>query len=126
MAIHEMLVVNYEIRELITRHAPEDAIRKAARNAGMRTLLEDGIRKAALGMTTLEEVLRVVAVDDASRIQDQATSPQSVTGTPPHFDFDELISPLLSPAGDPSDSLGRDRVLLVEDSLTILSVVKYF
>src|ERR1700730_297922 len=64
LAIHELLVVNEEVRELITRKAPEHAIRKAARNAGMRTLLEDGILKAAQGLTTLEAVVRVVSSDD--------------------------------------------------------------
>jgi DNA-binding response OmpR family regulator len=42
------------------------------------------------------------------------------------MDIDELLSPLLSSDDVPGDSGGRERVLLVEDSLTILSVVKYF
>ena len=125
MAIHELLPVNTEIRDLITRRAPEDAIRKAARKAGMRTLLEDGILKAAQGQTTLEEVLRVVATDDESRVKDQATSPQSEAGGPDQLNIDDMLSPLLS-AYVPCSSDGRNRVLVVEDSLTILSVVKYF
>jgi PleD family two-component response regulator len=125
MAIHELLPVSAEIRDLITRRAPEDAIRKAARKAGMRTLLEDGILKAAQGQTTLEEVLRVVATDDESRVKDQATSPHSEAGGTEQFNIDELLSPFLS-ADIPDGSEGRDRVLIVEDSLTILSVVKYF
>jgi type IV pilus assembly protein PilB len=125
MAVHELLPVNAEIRELITRRAPEDAIRKAARKAGMRTLLEDGILKAAQGQTTLEEVLRVVATDDESRVKDQATKPHSGAGESEQLNVEELLSPFLS-ADIPGGSDGRDRVLVVEDSLTILSVVKYF
>src|ERR1700730_7339037 len=64
LAIHEVLTVTDEVRELISQRAPEHAIRKAARNAGMRTLLEDGILKAAQGLTTLEAVVRVVSSDD--------------------------------------------------------------
>ncbi len=126
LAILELLPVNAEIRDLITRRAPEEAIRKEARRAGMRTLLEDGILKASQGKTTLEEVLRVVSTDDASRVKDQATLPRSEVAEAAQIDIDELISPLLSSDNVPDDPRGRVRVLLVEDSLTILSVVKYF
>src|ERR1700722_9565894 len=66
LAIHELLVVNDELRELISRRAPEHEIRRAARAAGMRTLIEDGITKAAQGLTTLAAVLKVVKRDDAA------------------------------------------------------------
>ena len=58
IAIHEILDVNDEVRALIAERAPEQAIKKAARRAGMRTLFEDGMEKAAQGLTTLDEVLR--------------------------------------------------------------------
>jgi type IV pilus assembly protein PilB len=61
LAIHEILQVNDDVRDLISTRASETAIRKAAKRNGMRTLLEDGISKAAQGLTTLEDVLRVVA-----------------------------------------------------------------
>jgi hypothetical protein len=63
MAIHELLLVTDEVRDLISRRAPDHEIRKVAKAAGMRTLLEDGISKAAQGLTTLDEVLRVVVTD---------------------------------------------------------------
>ncbi len=64
IAIQEVLEVNDEIRELISNRASEQMIRKAAKRAGMRTMYEDGLDKAALGLTTLDEVLRVVSPDD--------------------------------------------------------------
>src|ERR1700680_2872623 len=64
LAIHDVLAGHEQLRELITRRAPEHEIRRAARTAGMRTLVEDGIAKAAQGLTTLEAVLKVVAADD--------------------------------------------------------------
>jgi type IV pilus assembly protein PilB len=67
IAIHEVLAVNKEVRELVLSRAADHLIRKAARRSGMRTLLEDGIDKAAQGLTTLDEVLRVVlSMDDPS------------------------------------------------------------
>jgi type IV pilus assembly protein PilB len=65
MGIHELLEVTDRMRELISARAPEHVLRDAARAAGMRTLLEDGIAKAASGLTTLEEVLRVAPQYDA-------------------------------------------------------------
>src|SRR5205814_4730450 len=66
IAIHEVLAVNDEVRELISGRAAEHAIRRAAQQGGMRPLLDDGIDKAARGLTTLTEVLRVVSHGDPS------------------------------------------------------------
>jgi len=63
--IFEIMVVNDEIRHLIYECAPANEIRIVARKIGMKTLREDGMNKAELGITTLEEVLRITAVDEA-------------------------------------------------------------
>jgi type IV pilus assembly protein PilB len=131
VAIHELLTMNDEVRELISRRASEHAIRKAARNAGMRTLLEDGILKAARGLTTLEDVVRVVSADDAAAHKDEATKPAD-RGTPAGLlrrtalEPKEASPPPASELAKPDDSQGKQRVLVVEDSTTIASVVKYF
>ena len=65
IAIHEFLGVTDEIRMLISGQAPDHVIREAGCAGGMRTMLEDGISKAAAGLTTLEEVLRVAPQYDA-------------------------------------------------------------
>ena len=65
LAIHELLHVTEPIRELISGRVADHVIRDAVRRAGMRTMMEDGIAKAAQGLTTLEEVVRVVPRDDA-------------------------------------------------------------
>lgn len=132
MAIHELLVVNEEVRELITRRASEHAIRKAARDAGMRTLLEDGIVKAAAGLTTLEEVVRVVSADDGAVLKEDATKPGSSSPVVHQSSEEEIqLSSEEAPAAPNSDSAQTDSraqqcVLVVEDSRTILAVVKYF
>jgi type IV pilus assembly protein PilB len=63
--IFELMVVNDEIRHLIYECAPANEIRVVARKNKMKTLREDGLKKAALGITTLEDVLRITAVDEA-------------------------------------------------------------
>ncbi len=57
MGIYEIFVLGEEIQDLIYNKAAATVIRDAARKSGMRTLREDGLRKAASGTTTLEEVL---------------------------------------------------------------------
>lgn len=56
--IQEILVPDDAVREAVVQKDVE-AIRTAARKAGMRTLLEDGMRRAAEGVTSVDEVLRV-------------------------------------------------------------------
>ncbi|MEO0454157.1 MAG: ATPase, T2SS/T4P/T4SS family [Verrucomicrobiota bacterium] len=63
--IFEIFTVDDEIRGLINKSAGVNEIRKRARDLGMRTLREDGIRKAVAGITTPEEVIRVTMGDDA-------------------------------------------------------------
>ena len=60
--VFEILVLNSEIRELIANNAAEDAILKAAVSAGMRHLIEDGVEKARQGITSIEEILRVLSL----------------------------------------------------------------
>lgn len=57
--IMEFLVMSDELRRAVMRHAGMGEIEQIARDAGMRTMYEDGIAKALAGETTIEEVLRV-------------------------------------------------------------------
>jgi type IV pilus assembly protein PilB len=59
ISIFELLIVDGEIRDLITAKASLAEIRREARSAGMLTLKDDGINKVKAGITTPEEVLRV-------------------------------------------------------------------
>ncbi|MEK7150574.1 MAG: GspE/PulE family protein [Patescibacteria group bacterium] len=58
IGIHEVLLVTPAIRELIMKNSNADTIDKEARKNGMMSMLEDGVFKAAQGITTIEEVLR--------------------------------------------------------------------
>ena len=60
MAIYELMPVTDHIKKLIVEKADANMIRAAAIRDGMRTLSMDGLRKAAQGLTSLEEVERVV------------------------------------------------------------------
>jgi type IV pilus assembly protein PilB len=112
-AIHEVLHVTDELRALISSRASEQTIRQVARRNGMRTLLEDAVEKAAAGLTTLDEVLRVVPMSEPLE-----TAPHSRATSVPHAE---------APAAPGSHApQTRRRILIVEDSPTIVSVVQYF
>jgi general secretion pathway protein E len=53
------LLIDSELCSMITRQVPAGVIKEYAVSRGMRTLREDGLAKAAAGITTIEEVLRV-------------------------------------------------------------------
>ncbi len=60
LGIYELMKINDELSELIVRRAPLTELKEAARANGMRTLQEDGFKKCLDGLTTVEEVMRVV------------------------------------------------------------------
>lgn len=63
MGIFEIFKVDDEVRHLINEELTSPQLRRRARELGMRTLREDGIRKVLAGITSAEEVLRVTMSD---------------------------------------------------------------
>ncbi len=62
-AIHEIMVMTEEIRNMVLQKSSAERIRELAREQGMHTLREDGFLKAQRGDTTLLEVGRITAQD---------------------------------------------------------------
>jgi type IV pilus assembly protein PilB len=58
--IHELMIMNAEIAEMVVRRAPLNDIKSAAKANGMKELREDGLEKVLMGQTTPDEVMRVV------------------------------------------------------------------
>lgn len=61
VGIHEILTISPAIKDLIIKGEQEDVIEDQAKKEGMLTMIEDGIFKAVQGVTTIEEVLRVIS-----------------------------------------------------------------
>jgi type IV pilus assembly protein PilB len=61
--IFEIFLIDDEIQKMIFDKKPANELRVRARELGMRTLREDGLRKVMSGLTTLDEVLRVTMGD---------------------------------------------------------------
>ena len=61
--MNEMLILDDRMRAIIQSGGSTDELQKVATKAGMRTIRSDGLAKAAAGITTVEEVLRVTRED---------------------------------------------------------------
>jgi type IV pilus assembly protein PilB len=68
----EVLAMDDEIRGLVARRAPFEAIAASARHRGMGTLREDALAKARDGLTTLQEVTRVTGEEQAPDVAEAA------------------------------------------------------
>ncbi|NLE65386.1 MAG: Flp pilus assembly complex ATPase component TadA [Elusimicrobia bacterium] len=64
VGIHEVMVLTPTVRRQILGRVGELEIKAVGRREGMRTMREDALEKAAQGLTTLEEVVRVTAADE--------------------------------------------------------------
>jgi type II secretory ATPase GspE/PulE/Tfp pilus assembly ATPase PilB-like protein len=60
IAIYEILCMTPRLGDVISKRLPEEDMLKAAMEGGMRTMLQDGLQMAAKGITTIDEVLRVL------------------------------------------------------------------
>ncbi len=63
--VFEVMMVNDVLASAITRRESSGEIRRLARSLGFEGLREDGVKKAAQGLTTLEEIMRAVWVEEA-------------------------------------------------------------
>lgn len=64
VGVYELMLMNDELRQMIMHGSPVGPLRRKARLEGMTTMREDGWKKVLNGITTIEEVNRVTAVDE--------------------------------------------------------------
>jgi len=65
IALHEVLLLNQDIRDAIVNNTPKEKIRELIYKSGNTTsLLDDGLIKVINGLTSFEEVLRVIDIED--------------------------------------------------------------
>jgi type IV pilus assembly protein PilB len=64
MGVFEIFQIDDEVRHMINSNLSSSALRKRARELGMRTLREDGIRKVLAGVTSAQEVIHVTMADN--------------------------------------------------------------
>ena len=82
-AIVELLVMTDQIKKLILKHSDAGKISRVAAESGMHTLLDDGLRKAVAGKTTIEEVRRVTQEQSHTQQLGESPSGTDTTGAMP-------------------------------------------
>ena len=69
VGIYELLTMDEQIRSAVRGGVRDEEVRNMARSGGMRLMQEDALEKVKNGITTLEEVLRVVPFDNAMGVR---------------------------------------------------------
>jgi type IV pilus assembly protein PilB len=111
-AIYELMRMTPRVRSVLIAHGSDDVIRRAAQTTGMRTMYADGQLKVARGVTTEEEILRVVPPDEADdRPEAEADSPAA----PP--------APVPAALAAAAGQARRSRILVVDDDDGLLSAL---
>jgi len=72
MGIYELIRMNPRVRTVLLARGSDDLVKRAARASGMQTLLEDGRRKVAQGLSTVEEIQRVAPPDELEEVSDES------------------------------------------------------
>jgi type IV pilus assembly protein PilB len=121
LGIFELLMITPAIKEILSKNVAAVNIKKAADRDGFTTLSMDGIAKAFMGLTTIEEVFRVAPpeYDDAAQesLDNAVKSREPVSATPES----EPNKP------EPSSSIGSirpEKILIVDDNQVILKILK--
>jgi type IV pilus assembly protein PilB len=109
MGVYELMRVTPRVRSVLIARGSDDVVRRAAQATGMRSMYKDGLRKVARGLTTEEEVRRVVPPDE----EDDSTGTAEAVAV--------AIPASLSP-GTASEK--PVRVLLVDDDPALLEVLR--
>ena len=93
VGVFEVLRISDNIRSLIQARASEQTLWSQARNEGMETLFEDALRKVGQGITTFEEVARVVPVDPWLQDGASPVELEAATDLPPDYQEMEVLDP---------------------------------
>ena len=87
-AIHEVLLIDQNIKDAISSNVRKDKLRRLVYTGNVISLLQDGISKVLDGLTTLEELLKIIELDDDSTVK--------ATGLENAIEANELIKEDLS------------------------------
>ena len=68
IAIHEVLMINQEIKDAISENIRKEDLRELVYNSDVITLLQDGLEKVEAGLTTFEELLKIIELEEDEKL----------------------------------------------------------
>ena len=78
IAVHEVLVINQEIKDAISTGIKKEDLRELVYKSDVNTLLEDGLDKVISGLTTFEEILKLIELEDDDRLAGDSSLKQAL------------------------------------------------
>jgi type IV pilus assembly protein PilB len=112
VGVFELMRVTPRVSGVLVARATNDVMRRAALAGGMRSMFADGLQKVAGGITTLEEVTRVVPADEA----DEAPAE-------PGIGLDQEATATNAALSGRGVSQRRPRILVVDDDSALVEVL---
>ena len=68
IAIHEVLLINQEIKDAVSSGVKKEKLRELVYKSDVTTLLQDGLEKVVNGVTSFEEILKIIELDDDDKM----------------------------------------------------------
>ena len=81
IAIHEVLMINQDIKDAISSNIRKDALRELVYNSDVITLLQDGLEKVESGLTTFEEILKIIELEDDEKLANASSLKKALAVT---------------------------------------------
>ena len=82
MGVYELMRVTPRVRSVLLARATDDMVRRAAQATGMKSMFQDGLAKAAHGMTVAEEIRRVIPPDDVESVDEPPVADSAAVPAP--------------------------------------------
>jgi len=125
LGIFEILMITPAIKEILSRNVAAVTIRKAADKEGFTTLNMDGIAKAFMGLTTIEEVFRVAPPEYDDAAQESLDNAVKKRGPVPVSNENEAHEPEVQPESlSFIGSIRPEKILIVDDNQVVLKILK--
>ena len=108
IAIHEVLLIDQNIKDAISSNVRKDKLRRLVYNENVISLLQDGMAKVLEGLTTLEELLKIIELDDDNVV--------NATGLDNAIEDNELVKENLM--NEQNSTKENNMTNLLEESIT--------
>ncbi len=112
LGIFELLLMSEGIGRLISEQVPEWKIIELARKEGMVSMAEDGFKKARQGLTTIEEIVRIVPISEVTFEDNAYAAPMEEQG-----------QDLSAQIHQRPDGIRKDRIMIIDDDEDIRRLV---
>ena len=108
IAIHEVLLFNQDIRDAISAGVRRDKLRELVYQSDVNTLLEDGLEKVLMGLTTVEEVIKLIELEDDEKGSKAYGLKSALSNTAMTKDHHKTFSDIVEKKNEIDDIINSD------------------